>query len=147
MSFPPQRGIRQGDIAISPYLFVLYLERLGHIINHTVHFGRWKPIQLSRHGHLLSHLFFADDLVLFAEASSDQMLVILECLDLFCSLSGQTVSLQKSNIGFSNGIKSKVASLISNLAKISHTYNLGKYLGVPSIHGRVTHHLFQQTLD
>ena len=47
--FKPSRGIRQGD-PISPYLFILCMERLGHIINRAVAEGLWKPIKLSRYG-------------------------------------------------------------------------------------------------
>ena len=47
--FKPTRGIRQGD-PISPYLFVLCMKRLGHVINQVVLKGRWKPIRLSRNG-------------------------------------------------------------------------------------------------
>lgn len=42
-SFAMTRGVRQGD-PISPYLFVLCLERLGHIIDKAVSDGRWKPV-------------------------------------------------------------------------------------------------------
>ena len=46
-SFKPKRGIRQGD-AISPYIFVLCMERLGHLINDSMNSGRqWKPIRIS----------------------------------------------------------------------------------------------------
>lgn len=75
--FKPQRGIRQDDL-ISPYIFVLCMETLGHIINQSVLKGEWKPIKISRLGQSLSHLFFADDLILFAEASEHQMSVVLE---------------------------------------------------------------------
>lgn len=63
--FSPSRGIRQGD-PISPYLFVLCLERLFHIINGAVEAKVWKPIKLSRNGPLITHLAFADDLLIFA---------------------------------------------------------------------------------
>lgn len=74
-AFSPMSGIRQGD-PISPYLFVLCIERLFHLINLYVDKKFWKPIQLVRRGPFLSHLAFADDLILFAEASIDQVEVI-----------------------------------------------------------------------
>ena len=73
-SDPIGPGIGQGD-AIS-YVFVLCMERLGHLINDSINSGQWKPIRLSRNGPLLSHLFFVDDLILFGEASTEQMDVI-----------------------------------------------------------------------
>lgn len=67
-SFKPARGLGQGD-PLSPYLFVLCMERLCHLIDEAVENGRWKPIRLSRGGPQLSYICFADDLILFAEAS------------------------------------------------------------------------------
>ena len=64
-NFLPSRGIHQGD-PISPYLFVLCVERLSHLSNEAVKSGRWKPIRLFRRGPDLSQLFFADDMMLFA---------------------------------------------------------------------------------
>lgn len=92
--FCPGRGIRQGD-AISPFFFVLCMERLSHIISEEVEKGRWRGIKLSRGVPLITHLFFADDMVLFTKANINQISVVKECLDRFCSSSGQKVSLTK----------------------------------------------------
>ena len=132
--FRPSRGIRPGD-AISPYLFVLCMERLGHIINKALDEGRWKPIKLSRRGPPLSHSFLADDLLLFAEASTSQMEIIMECLNMFCLSPGQNISTQKSNIAFSLGVEEVVALRISALLKIPITTNLDRYPEPPLSRG------------
>ena len=106
--FKPSRGIRQGD-TIFPYFFVLCMERLSNIIYPVVNTGRWKPIQVLRNGPHLSHLFFADDLLLFAKATEDQIRTIMECLNHFCRIYGQKVSLQKSSIFVSHRVDSTVA--------------------------------------
>lgn len=41
--FLPKKGLRQGD-PFSPYLFVLYVERLGYMIQDVMENGNWEPI-------------------------------------------------------------------------------------------------------
>lgn len=91
----PSRDLRQGDLLL-PYLFVLCLERLGHWISNKVEKGALRPLRASRGGPRISHLFFADDLFLFAEATLDQAQCIKAGLDEFCKASGQKVIYNKS---------------------------------------------------
>ncbi|XP_057451938.1 uncharacterized protein LOC130743727 [Lotus japonicus] len=145
-SFTPQRGLRQGD-PLSPYLFVLCMERLAHSIGDAVSSGAWKPIKLSRNGPPISHLFFADDLLLFGEATLDQMECIMGCLNGFCSASGMKVSIPKTRLMISKNVGSAVSRQLSDLSGISLTSDLGKYLGVPLAHKRVTSSSYQYILD
>ena len=92
---------------------------------------------------VLTHLFFADDLLPFREASMHQMEVILDCLRCFYSLSGQKISLQKYSITFSKGVDATLTNEIFGIAGIPIASQLGKYLGVPFITGRVPMGLFQ----
>lgn len=90
--------MRQGD-PLSPYLFVLCMEKLSQIIQAAVNDGIWKPISVGEVE--LSHLFFVDDLVLFVEASPSQAMAIKHCLDTFCTISGEMMNNSKSNMIFS----------------------------------------------
>lgn len=122
------RGIRQGDPS-SLYLFVLYLERLAHRIQHEVNQKRWRPVKASRYGPLISHLMFADDLLLFAESSVEQVEVIKQCLFDFSKASGQRISYEKSAVFFSHNVITGEKEKISRAAAIPLTADLGRYLG------------------
>lgn len=86
--FTPSRGIRQGD-PISPLFFVLCIERLSHLIEEEISAGRWKGIKVTRSGPTVLYLFFANDMLLFGEATMQQATTMKQCLDQFCSQSGQ----------------------------------------------------------
>jgi ribonuclease HI len=128
--FRPQRGIRQGD-PISPYLFVLCMDKLSHLIMHEVDKNRWKTLRAGRHGPLVSHLMFADDLLLFGEATSCQMNCLLEVLNKFCGMSGQEVSYEKTSILFSKNVDQATRNMLIQTSSFRETGHLGKYLGVP----------------
>ncbi|XP_031115795.1 uncharacterized protein LOC116019654 [Ipomoea triloba] len=139
--FNPSRGIRQGD-PISPFIFVLCIERLCHLIQGAVSNGSWKGIQISKNGPSLSHLCFADDMILFGEAMVSQAEIMIDCLNKFCSSSGQKVSFLKSQLFVSPNTANSLADDISRIMSILITKELGKYLGVPSLHGRVNKSTF-----
>lgn len=134
-TFSPSRGIRQGD-PISPYLFVLCMERLGHLIQSKVDDGSWIPLTLRKDGPKLSHLFFADDLLLFCEVSLDQVEVVKEAMRVFCRGSGHRINLQKSKVLASKRVHFNRAYNLSLRLGIGLTMDLGKYLGVPLLHKR-----------
>ncbi|KAI5325036.1 hypothetical protein L3X38_034109 [Prunus dulcis] len=136
-SFKPQRGVRQGD-PLSPYLFVLCMEKLSHIIAARVLKKEWKAVRAARSGHLISHLFFADDLILFGEASAQQAMVLKNSLEEFCELFGQQVNFEKSLLYISANTKSGLVDQIELTCGATRSADMRNYLGVPLVQGRVT---------
>jgi hypothetical protein len=82
--FFPQRGLRQGD-PLSPFLFILGLEVLSRLIIKEELAGNIHGIKISRHSPLVSHLLYADDLMVFSRANSSEASSILNCLTKFSS--------------------------------------------------------------
>lgn len=70
-TFKPKRGIRQGD-PLSPYLFILCAEVLSGLITRCHEKGKLHDITIARNAPTLSHLFFADDSMIFCRAHKDE---------------------------------------------------------------------------
>ncbi|CAL1371641.1 unnamed protein product [Linum trigynum] len=141
----PSRGVRQGD-PLSPYLFVLCMERLSHRIDEAVSNGQWKPVRLTNAGPPLTHLFFADDLLLFAEAEKRQIRVIKQCLEDFCYSSGQRINFSKSILYVSPNVARHKAEDLSTCSGIPLKAALGRYLGIQAIQERVTRGIYQSLI-
>ncbi|KAA3486303.1 LINE-1 reverse transcriptase isogeny [Gossypium australe] len=136
--FKSVRGIRQG-CPLSPYLFVLYMEWLGHII--------WAGIDYAWDGPAVSHLFFADDLVIFCKAHLDQAQLLDDILNKFRETLGHRISVRKSNVFFSKVTTGEVRNQINQMFRFQEVQNLGRYLGVPLLHKRVTKNTLSFLVD
>ena len=145
-SFCPSRGIRQGD-PLSPYLFILCMKFLGHLIEEKCEAKLWNLVRASRSGPFFWDLFSVDDLVLFASADQDNCNTIKELLHEFCQKSGQRVSEVKSCVFFSPNVGSNQRELLSSILGFNSTFNLGKYLGFPLKHTGDHKHDFDFVLD
>ena len=63
----PTRGIHQGD-PLSPYLFLLCSKGLNRLLEHAVERNHIVGVSLCKNGPKISHLFFADNNLVFCRA-------------------------------------------------------------------------------
>lgn len=98
-----KRGFRQGH-PFSVYLFVLGMKSLGQAINKVIRDGYQKVMKASRNGPNISHFFFADNLILFGEASIKKEIRMVDILRDFYDYSGHKINIMKSKMFVSRNI-------------------------------------------
>jgi hypothetical protein len=123
------------------------MESLSHVILQAVEDNVWKPVTISKNGPRLSHLFFADDVLLFSKASVSQSRVIEGILTRFANSSGLRVNVHKSRAFFSATTRRRKIESIVYVTGIQNTNSLDKYLGFPMIHGRLCKRDFDFLID
>ncbi|XP_019157949.1 PREDICTED: uncharacterized protein LOC109154672 [Ipomoea nil] len=135
-SITPTRGLRQGD-PLSPYLFIICAEGLSVLLQQAQNRGLIHGCRVARGAPPISHLFFADDSLLFFRANRQEASEIKKkCLQLYENLSGQKVNYHKSNICYSRNTGQIDKDMVAQILGVNQAPNFGKYLGLPSIVGR-----------
>ncbi|GLT46247.1 hypothetical protein SLA2020_200180 [Shorea laevis] len=128
--FFPSRGIRQRD-PLSQYIFILCMEFLALTITKASALGYWKGSKVGRGGPLLSHLFFADDLLFIGKATKENCLFLKAVLDFFSGRAGLNINPLKSFIFFSKNVPSSLRGEICSIMGFMQKDTIGKYLGIP----------------
>lgn len=96
----PTRGLRQG-CPLSPFLFILAMESLTRELQWAVQHGDIKGVKLARTAPKITHIMYADDLVLFGNAEIEEVRHLKQVLERFGHYSGLVVNPDKSKIWFS----------------------------------------------
>lgn len=105
------------------------------------------PVKISKNGPAISHLFFADDCLLFTKAKASQVRLVQEVLNSFCLASGMKVNVHKSRFLPSKNIPRTKVAKFEGMTEFQHTFNIGKYLGFPFLSGRVANRDFTYIVD
>jgi hypothetical protein len=135
------RGIRQGD-PLSPYLFLICAEGLSALLRQASTSGRLKGTQTYRGGPWVSHLFFADDSLLFGQASIAESERFMAILNLYEASSGQKINQEKTAIFFSTNTPQATRLLIQDYWGSRGVANFDKYLGLPAMIGQSKKSIF-----
>ena len=112
--FKPSRGLRQGD-PLSPYLFILCQEVLSRLIEHDLRLKNIAGIKSSINGPTISHVMYADDIILFTKASRKDAESLVKTLEKYCRWSGQAINRSKSGVFFSKHTQSNAQRSIKGI--------------------------------
>ncbi|KAG7579708.1 Reverse transcriptase domain [Arabidopsis thaliana x Arabidopsis arenosa] len=126
--FRSNRGLRQG-CSLSPYLFVICMNVLSRMLDKAVvdkkigYHPRCKNMSLT-------HLCFADDILVFSDGSSRSVAGILRIFDQFAAISGLKISLEKSTL-FMAGVTPQHRETILSQFPLAEGSLPVRYLGLP----------------
>jgi hypothetical protein len=122
----PSRGIRQGD-PLSPYLFLLVAEGLSSMLVRAEMGGQITGVPITAGVCRLSHLFFAEDSLLFGRANFNEWVKLMVILKLYENASGQQLNSGKTSIFFSKNTRAEFRNFLRTSSGISSTSRYEKY--------------------
>ena len=126
--FKGESGVRQGD-PLSSYLFVAIMEIFNCIFKMLL---KTHPFKFHPHckEEEITHVCFADDLFIMANADKDSIQTIREALNLFSNVTGLEINEGKS-LAFYGGVMEDGKNELFNVMRIQEGALPVKYLGVP----------------
>lgn len=98
--------------------------------------GVVKCAKASRRGPIISYFLFADDCILFGEASEKGATTLKVILKEYEECLGQCVNFNKSTIFYSSNTSERRKAEVSTILGVQSSTNLEKYIGLPNVVGR-----------
>ncbi|KAM1803504.1 hypothetical protein ACFX12_029481 [Malus domestica] len=142
----PKRGLRQGD-PLTPFLFLICTEGFSSLIKKGLERGALHGYKITPNGTPITHLFFADDSVLFGNATVEEAQGVADVLNVYASGSGQEINMSKSSIFFGTSTSKRTKKKIGETLGIQYKDGFGKYLGLQANFGLSKKAVFAEIRD
>ena len=126
------RGLRQGD-PISLFLFLLCAVGLSALLNRSAATRQLRGVSACPLGPRISHLFFADDSIIFCQATLEQCSHLEHILTIYEQASGQQLNKEKIALFFSRITPRDTQEEIKICFRAEVIRQHKTYLGLPSL--------------
>ena len=133
--FKSSRGLRQGD-PLSPALFIIGSEVLSRGLNNLTMQSRFLGFKVPYRCPTITHLAFADDVLIFANGSSSSLKAIMQVLQAYQRCSGQLINVQKSCYLVHPSMPPARRRVIERITGFAWQSFPIRYLGFPLYSGR-----------
>jgi hypothetical protein len=125
----------------------LAAEGLSCLLKNQVQSSALQGIKVAPTSPPVNHVLFADDSLLFIEASIEGANEVKTVLEKYCQASGQRINMDKSSIFFSKGCSGDLKESIKGILEVQRETLNEKYLGMPSDVGRSKSGAFKYLKD
>lgn len=143
--FKSSRGLRQGD-PLSPILFIISQDVLSRNLSKAFDTGLISHYLIGKGNMNITHLFFADDSLIFANSTPSGLNNLIRLIQSFSKASGQCINSTKSSFSLDPDRDRNSSLDIASLTGFSPQELPFRYLGVPLFKGRIrSEYLFELT--
>jgi hypothetical protein len=104
-------------------------------------------LALAQNAPKISHLFFADDSLIFCKANKEEASHLKAIFEEYQRISGQLINMEKSEMSFSPRLYQHIKDDFQRNLPLPITNSISKYLGMPTQIGRSKQAVFKFILD
>ena len=102
---------------------------------------------MCRQAPVVSHLLFANDYIVFCNASKKEGVRVTKILETYERESGQKLNREKTSLFFSKNMSEKVKEEVRDMFGAQTIHQHERYLGLPPLVGRGKKKAFHRILD
>lgn len=101
------------------------------LLHQSIRWGVLHGVRVARGATPISHLMFANDLIIFCRANCREVREVLSLMQQYCLWSGQAINISKSSIAFSGNTHPELKTAIFSEFRFQEMQLGSSYLGLP----------------